>query len=158
MIAWLTWCGIGSSSGLRNATHLILSGGNGARHPLANEYDHDANEEQDQTKAMFKNRKRGHQDMSKNNINLQRKRMKNDQLAASPWEKQTTRWSSFHTIYSLLLSIITYFFTYQFISISIHTHSLTHTHTSLHHISKSIKNKSLHINIPWKETWWLLSS
>ncbi|CAO3656058.1 unnamed protein product [Mucor fragilis] len=75
---------LGSSSGLRNATHLILSGGNGARHPLANEYDHDANEEQDQTKAMFKNRKRGHQDMSKNNINLQRKRMKNDQLAASP--------------------------------------------------------------------------
>ncbi|KAL0142991.1 apses-type HTH transcription regulator, partial [Mucor lusitanicus] len=76
---------LGSPSGLRNATHLILSGGNGTRHPLANEYDHDANEEQDQAKSMFKNnRKRGHQDMSKNGVNLQRKRMKNDTLAASP--------------------------------------------------------------------------
>ncbi|GAN04732.1 hypothetical protein MAM1_0072c04196 [Mucor ambiguus] len=75
---------LGSPSGLRNTTHLTLSGGNGTRHPLSNDYDHDANEEQDQTKSMFNNRKRGHQDMSKNNVNLQRKRMKNNQLTASP--------------------------------------------------------------------------
>ncbi|KAK4513661.1 3',5'-cyclic-nucleotide phosphodiesterase [Mucor velutinosus] len=75
---------LGSSSGIRNATHLILSGSNGSCHPLANEYDHNGNEEQDQSKSLFKSRKRGHQDMSKNNIHLQRKRMKNDTLTATP--------------------------------------------------------------------------
>lgn len=75
---------VGSPSGLRNATNVMLSGGNGTRHPLANEYDHGNSDDQDQAKSMFKSKKRGHQDMNNNSISLQRKRMKNDKLAASP--------------------------------------------------------------------------
>ncbi|KAL9554508.1 hypothetical protein PS6_003378 [Mucor atramentarius] len=75
---------LGSPSGLRNATNVMLSGGNGTRHPLANEYDHGNSDDQDQAKSMFKSKKRGHQDMNNNSISLQRKRMKNDKLAASP--------------------------------------------------------------------------